>query len=68
MRSLQNSAYCSCLMHFKAVSYGAQVGFKMFLNTTATVVNWNADNTQCSLVRLCKFAFIYTELPPCFWL
>ncbi len=24
----------------------------MFLNTTASVVNWNADKTECSLVRL----------------
>ena len=25
----------------------------MFLNTTATVTNWNADSTECSLVRNC---------------
>ena len=23
----------------------------MFLNTTATVANWDADGTECSLVR-----------------
>ena len=27
-----------------------QVGFKMFLNTTAAVTNWSADGTECSLV------------------
>ena len=27
-----------------------QVGFKMFLNTTASVTKWNSDNTECSLV------------------
>ena len=33
--------------------FGVQVGFKMFLNTTATVTNWNADSSECSLVRNC---------------
>ena len=28
----------------------SQVGFKMFLNTTASVTKWNSDNTECSLV------------------
>lgn len=28
----------------------AKVGFRMFLNTTATVANWNAEGTECSLV------------------
>ena len=28
-----------------------QVGFRMFLNTTAAVTNWNAEGTECSLVR-----------------
>ena len=27
-----------------------QVGFKMFLNTSAAVANWNAESTECSLV------------------
>ena len=27
-----------------------QVGFKLFLNTTAAVTNWSADGTECSLV------------------
>jgi hypothetical protein len=27
-----------------------QVGFKMFLNTSAAVTNWSADATECSLV------------------
>lgn len=29
----------------------AKVGFKMFLNTTAAVTNWNTEGTECSLVR-----------------
>lgn len=29
----------------------AKAGFRMFLNTTATVTNWNAEGTECSLVR-----------------
>lgn len=28
-----------------------QVGFKMFLNVTATVTDWNTNKTECSLVR-----------------
>lgn len=28
----------------------AKAGFRMFLNTTATVANWNAEGTECSLV------------------
>lgn len=28
-----------------------QMGFKMFLHTTATVTNWNPEGTECSLVR-----------------
>lgn len=33
----------------------ARVGFRMFLNVTASVANWNAEGTECSLVsaRLC---------------
>lgn len=29
----------------------AKVGFKMFLNVTATVTDWNVNKTECSLVR-----------------
>ena len=32
------------------MAYFVQVGFKMFLNTTAAVTNWSADGTECSLV------------------
>ena len=28
-----------------------QLGFKMFLNTSVTVTSWNAEGTECSLVR-----------------
>ena len=33
-----------------------QVGFKMFLNTTAAVTNWSADGTECSLVSPERFS------------
>ncbi len=29
-----------------------QVGFKMFLNVTATVTSWNQEGTECSLVSV----------------
>jgi hypothetical protein len=29
----------------------AKAGFKMFLNVTAAVTDWNAEGTECSLVR-----------------
>lgn len=41
----------------------AKVGFKMFLNTTASVVNWNADNTECSLVLEDNLLTDFVELP-----
>mmetsp|Transcript_16111 Transcript_16111/g.48272 ORF Transcript_16111/g.48272 Transcript_16111/m.48272 type:complete len:172 (+) Transcript_16111:347-862(+) len=41
----------------------AKVGFKMFLNTTATVVNWNADNTECGLVLEDNLLIDFVELP-----
>lgn len=28
----------------------AKIGFKMFLNTTATVTSWNTTGTECSLI------------------
>lgn len=44
----------SCGLHSEGVplifNSGVQVGFKMFLNTSAAVANWNADSTECSLV------------------
>ena len=33
----------------------------MFLNTTASVVNWNADNTECGLVGY-PIAYYYHSL------
>ena len=47
----------------------AKVGFRMFLNTTAAVTNWNAEGTECSLVRArwgaCAVAFCDAGLPAC---
>jgi trafficking protein particle complex subunit 3 len=36
-----------------------QVGLKMFLNTTATVTNWNNTNTECSLVRCLTLSVVF---------
>lgn len=41
----------------------AKVGFKMFLNVTATVSNWNADGTECSLILEDNPLTDYVELP-----
>ena len=36
-----------------------QVGFRMFLNTTANVTNWNPEGTECSLVSITKLYLCY---------
>ncbi|GAB4815290.1 hypothetical protein N2152v2_002336 [Parachlorella kessleri] len=41
----------------------AKVGFKMFLNVTATVTNWNQDGTECSLILEDNPLTDYVELP-----
>ncbi|EFN52425.1 hypothetical protein CHLNCDRAFT_138928 [Chlorella variabilis] len=41
----------------------AKVGFKMFLNTTATVANWNAEGTECSLILEDNPLTDFVELP-----
>jgi hypothetical protein len=41
----------------------AKVGFKMFLNTTAAVRDWNAEGTQCSLVLEDNPLAEFVELP-----
>ncbi|XP_058093344.1 uncharacterized protein LOC131239585 isoform X2 [Magnolia sinica] len=39
------------------------VGFKMFLGVTASVMNWDADGTSCSLVLEDKPLVDFVELP-----
>eukprot|EP00897_Mesotaenium_endlicherianum_P005067 jgi/Mesen1/4589/ME000232S03852 len=41
----------------------AKVGFKMFLGVTATVANWNADYTECSLLLDDNPLVDFVELP-----
>ncbi|BDA42448.1 Trafficking protein particle complex subunit 3 [Coccomyxa sp. Obi] len=41
----------------------AKVGFKMFLNTSAAVANWNADSTECSLILEDNPLTDFVELP-----
>ncbi|XP_024545601.1 trafficking protein particle complex subunit 3 isoform X2 [Selaginella moellendorffii] len=41
----------------------AKIGFKMFLGVTATVSNWNADFTECSLVLDDNPLVDFVELP-----
>ena len=40
-----------------------QVGFKMFLRVTASVTNWDADGTSCSLVLEDNPLVDFVELP-----
>ncbi|KAK9791177.1 hypothetical protein WJX73_007611 [Symbiochloris irregularis] len=41
----------------------AKVGFKMFLNTTASVTSWNAEGTECSLILEDNPMTDFVELP-----
>lgn len=41
----------------------AQVGFKMFLGVSATVTNWDAEGTSCSLVLEDNPLVDFVELP-----
>jgi len=41
----------------------AKVGFKMFLNVTASVTGWNAEGTECSLVLVENPLVEFVELP-----
>jgi len=48
--------------------YGVQLGFKMFLNTSASVTNWNSEGTECSLVSLhgeclCRPTTVLQQIP-----
>ncbi|MBA0558214.1 hypothetical protein Goshw_025666 [Gossypium schwendimanii] len=41
----------------------AKVGFKMFLGVTASVMNWDADGTCCSIVLEDNPLVDFVELP-----
>jgi hypothetical protein len=43
--------------------YGKQVGFKMFLGVSATVSNWSADGSECSLILDDNPLVDFVELP-----
>ena len=44
-------------------SLSQQLGFKMFLGVTATVTNWDAEGTSCSLVLEDNPLVDFVELP-----
>lgn len=48
---------------FSSVIAYEQVGFKMFLGVTATVTNWDAEGTTCSLVLEDNPLVDFVELP-----
>ena len=48
---LARSKTARCADFREAADKVAKVGFKMFLNVTAAATNWNAEGTECSLVR-----------------
>lgn len=44
-------------------NFGKQVGFKMFLGVTASVTDWDAEGTSCSLVLDDNPLVDFVELP-----
>lgn len=50
-------------VNFASTDTSAQVGFKMFLGITASVTNWDADGTSCSLVFEENPLVDFVELP-----
>ena len=56
---------CIIVTHVTVLTYNnsAQVGFKMFLGVTASVTNWDADGTSCSLVFEDNPLVDFVELP-----
>lgn len=50
-------------MHYCSTNAFKQVGFKMFLGVTATVTNWDAEGTCCSIVLEDNPLVDFVELP-----
>ncbi|KAK9817214.1 hypothetical protein WJX72_011175 [[Myrmecia] bisecta] len=60
---LARSKTSKCLDFRDTADKVAKVGFRMFLNTSATVANWNADSTECSLILEDNPLTDFVELP-----
>ncbi|KAI3963791.1 hypothetical protein MKW98_029901 [Papaver atlanticum] len=60
---LAKSNVSSCADFKESADVIAKVGFKMFLGVTATVANWDADGTSCSLILEDNPLVDFVELP-----
>eukprot|EP00270_Netrium_digitus_P017596 TRINITY_DN6501_c0_g1_i1.p1 TRINITY_DN6501_c0_g1~~TRINITY_DN6501_c0_g1_i1.p1 ORF type:complete len:189 (+),score=62.43 TRINITY_DN6501_c0_g1_i1:190-756(+) len=47
----------------ESIEITARLGFKMFLGVTATIANWNADYTECSIILDDNPLVDFVELP-----
>ncbi|XP_043703481.1 trafficking protein particle complex subunit 3-like [Telopea speciosissima] len=60
---LAKSGVSSCVDFKETAEVIAKVGFKTFLGVTASVTNWDADGTSCSLVLEENPLVDFVELP-----
>ncbi|KAF4362619.1 hypothetical protein CsatB_018393 [Cannabis sativa] len=60
---LAKSNVSSCVDFKETAEVIAKVGFKMFLGVTASVTNWDADGTCCSIVLEDNPLVDFVELP-----
>ncbi|KAK3260517.1 hypothetical protein CYMTET_30525 [Cymbomonas tetramitiformis] len=60
---LAKSSGARCRDFKEAAEMIAKHGLKMFLGVTASVSNWNADNTECSLIMDDNPMVDFVELP-----
>lgn len=60
---LAKSNVSRCVNFKETAEVIAKVGFKMFLGVTATVTNWDAEGTSCSLVLEDNPLVDFVELP-----
>lgn len=60
---LAKSNVSRCVDFKETAEVIAKVGFKMFLGVTATVVNWDAEGTGCSLILDENSLASFVELP-----
>ncbi|KAK1284795.1 hypothetical protein QJS10_CPB21g00867 [Acorus calamus] len=60
---LAKSNVSRCVDFRETADVIAKVGFKMFLGVTASVTNWDADGTSCSLVLEENPLVDFVELP-----
>ncbi|XP_061341787.1 uncharacterized protein LOC133288108 [Gastrolobium bilobum] len=60
---LAKSNISTCVDFKETAEAIAKVGFKMFLGVTASVINWDADGTSCSIVLEDNPLVDFVELP-----